>query len=148
MLETMDIKQKMNPIELNNELHRAMNSSDFIDEARSITETLKSKGADIEFVRAILKFMEKYPTYDFGTPGPLAHFVETFYGHGYEAELFDSISRRPTCHTIWLLNRIINGTKEPAERTRLINILREAENNPAADLQAKRSAAHFLERIS
>jgi len=42
----------------------------------------------------------------------------------------------------------MNGTKEPAERIRLINILREAENNPAADLQAKRSAAHFLERIS
>jgi hypothetical protein len=144
----MDIKQKMNPTELNNKLHRAMNSSDFIDEARSIAETLKNEGAGIEFVRAILKFMEEHPTHDFGTPGPLAHFVETFYGHGYEAELFASINRRPTSHTIWLLNRIINGTKEPAERTKLIKMLREAEINPAADLQAKRSAAHFLERIS
>jgi hypothetical protein len=103
----------MNLTQLNNELRHAMESSDFIDEARSITEALKEEGAGLESVGVILKFMEDHPNFDFGTPGPLAHFIETFYGHGYEAELFASIARRPTTHTIWLLNRIINGTKEP-----------------------------------
>ena len=28
--------------------------------------------------------MELNPGLDFGTPGPLVHFVEQFYGNGYE----------------------------------------------------------------
>jgi hypothetical protein len=76
------------------------------------------------------------------------HFVEKFYGRGYEPEFLASITRRPTTHTVWLLNRIINGTRQAAGRERLIDILRQTENHSAADAQAKRLATHFLQRLS
>lgn len=138
----------MNSTELNKKLLQATKSPDFADEAEGVIETLKEEGASIESVEAILRFMEAHPTVDFGTPGPLAHFLETFYGHGYETELLASITRRPTAHTAWLLNRVINGTKQPGERARLIGTLREANSNPAIDPQTKRLTAHFLERLS
>jgi len=148
MPETMDIKLKMNSIELRKDLLQAMESSDFIGKAESITENLEEEGAGLEAVVGILRFMEEHPAFDFGTPGPLAHFVERFYGRGYEPELLASITRKPTSHTLWLLNRIINGTKQPGERVRLVSKLQEAERNPVADQHAKRLATHFLQRLS
>jgi hypothetical protein len=138
----------MNTIHLKNQLLKATKAADFVSEATSITESLKEEGAGLESVSVILKFMEEQPAFDFGTPGPLVHFVEKFYGRGYEAELLASIARKPTSHTIWLLNRVINGTKQPAERERLVNALRQAESHPASDAQAKRQATHFLQRLS
>jgi hypothetical protein len=138
----------MDAIVLRNQLLEAKTSPDFISEAESIVDSLTEEEAGLESVSVILKFMEEYPAFDFGTPGPLVHFIEKFYGRGYEAELFASIARRPTTHTLWLLNRIINGTKQAADRARLITILRQAEGHPLADAQAKRIAAHFLQRLS
>jgi len=56
-------------------------------------------------------FMEEHPEIDYGTPGPLVHFLERFYKKGYEEQLVLSIRRKPTCHTIWMLNRLINGAR-------------------------------------
>ena len=50
--------------------------------------------------------MEDFPEADFGQPGPLTHFVEGFYKSGYEELLYQSIKRKPTLHTIWMVNRI------------------------------------------
>jgi hypothetical protein len=138
----------MNPIDLRNKLLAAKEATDFISEAELITISLKEEGAGLESVRVILEFMEENPVFDFGTPGPLVHFIEKFYGRGYEAELIASVARKPTSHTVWLLNRIINGTKQAGDRERLINILRKAESHPASDMQARRQAAHFLQRLS
>ena len=138
----------MNPIHLKNQLLKATEAPDFTLEAESIAHSLKKEGADLESVSVILKFMEEHSTFDFGTPGPLVHYVEKFYGRGYEAELLASIARRPTRHTVWLLNRLINGTKQAADRARLINALRQAESHPAADSEAQHQANHFLQRLS
>jgi hypothetical protein len=135
-------------IDLTNQLLKAKESGDFLSEAELIVEALRKDDAGLEAVCVVLKFMEDHPTFDFGTPGPLVHFVEKFYGRGYEPELFASITRRPTTHTVWLLNRIINGTRQAADRERLIDILRQAENHSASDAQAKRLATHFLQRLS
>ena len=56
--------------------------------------------------------MERHPLTDFGSPGPIVHFVERFYKKGYEEELLLSLKRMPTLHTVWMLNRIINGTDQ------------------------------------
>ena len=118
-----------------------MEARDFISEATSITESLKEEAAGLESVSVILKFMEEYPAFDFGTPGPLVHFVEKFYGRGYEAELLASIARKPTGHTVWLLNRVINGTKQPADRERMINALRQVEESSSVRYSSKASSS-------
>ena len=138
----------MNQTELQNSLIQAKDGSDFPSEAASITKTLIKENADLQSVAVILKFMENHAAIDFGTPGPLIHFVEKFYGAGYETELLASIARKPTSHTVWMLNRIINGARQPAERAKLIDVLRQIENHPLADMPAKRQANHFLQRVS
>ena len=37
------------------------------------------------------------------------NYMERFYRHGYEELLMKSIERRPTIHTIFMMNRLING---------------------------------------
>src|SRR5215469_2242244 len=108
----------MNKTRLRNQLLKATKTADFISEAALITESLKEEGAGLECVSVILKFMEEHPAFDFGTPGPLVHFVERFSGRGYEAELLSSIARKPTNHTVRLLNRVISGTNQAAEHQR------------------------------
>ena len=59
-------------------------------------------------IEPIFRTMEKFPETDFGSPGPFVHALEFFAGH-YETYLFESLKRRPTPLTIWMLNRIINA---------------------------------------
>jgi len=106
--------------ELTSRLGRARQVADFVSEADSVVQDLVSSHAGLEAVTVILNFMEENPKLDFGTPGPLVHFAEGFYGSGYEKELLASLSRKPIPHTVWMLNRVINGTKEPSEREQLI----------------------------
>ena len=60
------------------------------------------------YIEWILHFMEENPKIDYGMPGPLVHFMEKKYKKGYEKLLLESIKRKPTEHTVWMLNRILN----------------------------------------
>lgn len=63
----------------------------------------------IQVVQEVLDLMERNPLVAFGGPGALVHYVETFSNRGYEEMLCASIERAPTVHTLWMLNRVING---------------------------------------
>ena len=93
---------------------------DFEFAAQPVVEALEQDGAGLNAVETILTFMERHPEIDFGAPGSLVHFVEGFFGKGYESLLLASIARRPTDHTRFMLHRLINGTGAEAERNRLI----------------------------
>src|SRR5690242_3477542 len=123
----------MNREEIIERLRAASSRSDFTEQAYKLTEAWDHEKDGIDAVEPILLYMEQNPTLDFGTPGPLVHFVERFYGQGYEGKLIDSLCRRPTPHTVWMLNRVINGTKDAGRRIELIGILRAALDNPIAD---------------
>jgi hypothetical protein len=110
-----------------------------------IVQQLERGGASLEDVTAILRVMEGNPEFDFGVPGPLVHFVETFYRKGYEAELLASLERRPTPHTVWMLNRIINDTNEPAAHRGYIAALRAAGRHAMATQRTRESVAEFLQ---
>jgi hypothetical protein len=74
------------------------------------------------------------------------HFIEKFYRKGYEEKLLESISRRPTFHTVWMLNRLINGAKVPDEKRRLVVAMVQAKQNPLTDPDALNAINGFLER--
>jgi hypothetical protein len=90
--------------------------------AYQLTEELSKLPDGFDAVDRILSFMEDHPNFDFGCPGPLVHFVETFYKKGYEDRLCRSISRRPTPHTVWMLNRLINGS-QGSSKSRYVSLL-------------------------
>ena len=90
-------------------------------------EELEQLDLGLSSVESLLGFMEKHPFTDFGMPGEIVHYMERFYRHGYEELLVKSIERCPTIHTLFMMNRLINGggdreyymelLKEVTERT-------------------------------
>jgi hypothetical protein len=92
-------------------LKKAVSNDNFIEVAYDLVDRIKESENPFHFVEPILQLMEEFPDADFGQPGPLIHFVETFYRNGYEELLYQSIKRKPTVHTVWMLNRMINDPK-------------------------------------
>lgn len=130
------------------QLERISRSSDFFEQSANLTEEWIASGADIAIVEPILRFMENYPEVELGTPGPLVHYVERFYGEGYEEKLIESIARKPTSHTVWMLNRLINGAKSPMAKRVLIEVMEQAKANPLTNALTLYKITHFLERQS
>jgi hypothetical protein len=134
--------------EITDELLNIAASTDFMGGLYDLTDRLAAESGDIETVEPILRFMEGNPSLDFGVPGPLVHYLEGFYGNGYEERLIESIKRQPTSHTVWMLNRIINGTEESAGKRHLMQTMAEAEKHRLADPNTSQQIAAFLSQLS
>jgi hypothetical protein len=133
--------------ETSDQLKGIASAKDFDARAAELAEAWSSAGAGLETVEPILMFIEEHPAIDFGMPGALVHFVERFYGKGYEERLVESVNRKPTFHTVWMLNRVINGTKAPELRQRLIETMQSARLNPLADPNVVDHVNRFLNRL-
>jgi len=110
-----------------------------------LTARWKKAGVGREAIEPVLRFMEEHPGWYFGEPGALVHFVERFNGPEYEQLVLDSFARRPTAHTAWMVNRLLNGTETEASRTRLADALREGLKHPSADAAVRDAIKLFLE---
>ena len=95
----------------------------------------------LDSVQPLLRLMERHPLTDFGSPGPIVHFVERFYQKGYEEELLLSLKRMPTLHTVWMLNRLINGTDQAEV---YLELLKEISENASYNKEIREEALHFL----
>lgn len=128
--------------ELIGKLEKAILNDDFIDEAYNVLEEIEEREDSYDAIQPILVLMEKNPDVDFGSPGPLVHFVEKFYKSGYEEKLVESLKRCPTKHTIWMLNRIINGSQGD-RKIYFINVLEKVITFPNLDNEVVSLANHF-----
>jgi hypothetical protein len=100
---------------------------------------------DLERVQEVLQFMEENPTVDFGAPGALTVFVEQFHGRGYEPLLIASIRRKPTPHTLSMLNRLINGAKDDYSQRELLEVMGGVLRRDDVDEETKVVARDFLD---
>lgn len=89
------------------DLKSAIVAEDFYATSQVI-EKIKQTYNAFDYLTAIFNIMENNPELDYGMPGPVVHFMESYYRKGYEELLLNSIRRFPTVHTIWMLNRVIN----------------------------------------
>ncbi len=85
--------------------------------------------------------MERYPLIEFGSPGALVHYVETFSGKGYEELLYESIEKKPTVHTLWMLNHIINDEDD----NRYINLLKAVTERQDIENYVRNIAIEFYD---
>ena len=106
-------------------------------------EEIEENYNQLDSVQPLLRLMERHPLTDFGSPGSIVHFVERFYKKGYEEELLLSLKRMPTLHTVWMLNRLINGTDQ-AEVYFYLDILKGISENASYDKEIREEALHFL----
>ena len=87
----------MNARDFSRQLEEIANAGDdFEYQSIQLTERWKGDENAAETVEPILRFMESHPDVDYGTPGALVHFVETF--SSYEQKLVQSVEHRPTSH--------------------------------------------------
>ena len=103
-------------------------------------EHLDASGA----IPDIFVFFEAYPEADHGTPGPLVHLVERYLGK-YEEELKASMRRRPTPHTVWMTNRILNTQMGDYQRREWMEFLESALDHPRSTEGARDYAESFIE---
>lgn len=92
------------------ELKNAMLKGDFY-ETNEVIEKIKQESNAFEYLPFIFNVMETNPELDYGMPGPIVHFMESYYRKGYEEMLLRSVQNIPTSHTVWMLNRVINDPK-------------------------------------
>lgn len=134
--------------EIPTQLATAMEYRDFSVRLRELVNEWSVRNMSVDVVTPILQFLEDHPKIDLGMPGPLVHYAETFLSRGYEERLIESLNRRPTLYTVWMLNRLINGTDNPDTRTKYIHALRMSMNNPLADEDTRNRIQHFLQRLN
>ena len=96
------------------------------------------------YIEWILHFMEENPKIDYGMPGPLVHFMEKKYKKGYEKLLLESIKRKPTEHTVWMLNRILNDVNLK-DRNVYMDVLKAIVKDSKYDEELRSLAKEFLE---
>jgi Domain of Unknown Function (DUF1080) len=89
----------------------------------------------------LFRTMERLGDADLGTPGPLVHTLEAW--KGYQPFLIESIDRKPTPLTVWMINRIINADAPNADEwlERLRNVAKHKKTSRAT----KDEAADFIE---
>ena len=93
-------------------------------------------------VPIMFQTMERLDGAELGDPGPLVHTIETS-RRRYEELLAESVWRKPTPLSVWMVNRILNtGPPDAAAWMALLQVVAE---NPAASESTKRDAAHFVE---
>lgn len=129
---------------LNNIIGKMENEIDkdnFIEFMDDCIQNIEESNIGIEAVEPLLQLMERHPLSDFGTPGSIVHFVEKFYKKGYEQLFISSVKRRPTMHTVWMLNRVKNGEDE---QQRYIEILNDIVHNKDIEKEIRESAQDFL----
>ncbi len=114
---------------------------------QDVVDSWESENVGREAIELTLRFMEDNPNIDYGAPGPLAYFMERFHGQGYEEALIASIRRHPTPHTVWLLNRLINGTRDIQQYEPRVLVLRDVLAHQPASGETRSGAADFFKRL-
>jgi hypothetical protein len=90
----------------------------------------------------MFRTMERLDRAELGTPGPLVHTLEIWCGR-YEKLLAESVRRKPTPLSVWMVNRILNVRPPDAESW--LALLRSVTGNPAASDETKAVANGFIE---
>ena len=92
----------------------------------------------------LFRILENNTEFDFGMPGQIVHTLEKHYKKGLEQELFKSLNRKPTFYTLWMLNRIINGTSDTKEKESYMEMLKSILKMEIPDY-LKKQAQHLID---
>lgn len=88
----------------------------------------------------MFRTMERLDESDLGSPGPLVHTLEAC--AGYEPFLVESLRRKPTQLSVWMVNRILNA--DPPDAKDWLALLASANEHPNASEETKAEALSFL----
>lgn len=137
-MKTEQIIKALNALRIDDD-----NEDEMIEKIDTLMQELSKNNDAHTACEAMILLLERHPDSDFGGPGAIIHTIEDHIGK-YESLLFDSLSRQPTEYTLMLLQRMINGEKNPAIEFELIKLYKECAKHPKADMQVKYSVKEYL----
>ena len=133
---------------IENDMAKALRELDpdspaFPNALRELMVVLRGVPAGERPFTEIFQFMERHSDADFGSPGPIVHSLEAL--GGYEEALLESIRRVPIPHTLWMVNRILNGDVPAHERERWVAELGRVAADPSLPNDVRAEATDFLD---
>ncbi|MBD5453041.1 MAG: hypothetical protein HDR30_01770 [Lachnospiraceae bacterium] len=124
-------------------MEEQIDSDSFEEVQEECIYQIEEENLGISTVEPLLLFMERHPLFDFGMPGAIVHYVEQFYKKGYEDLLVASVIRRPTMHTVWMINRIKNAGENSDKYEKILNDILEKQD---VEEEIKNSVKEFLSK--
>ena len=124
------------------EMEERIDCDDFEEVQENCLFQIENEDLGISVVEPLLLFMERHPLSDFGMPGAIVHYVEQFYKKGYEDLLIASVTRRPTLHTVWMINRIKNVGENSDKYEKILKDILEKQD---VEKEIRNSVKKFLE---
>ena len=124
-------------------MEERIDRDDFEEVQEKCLYQIEKENVGISAVEPLLLFMERHPLSDFGMPGAIVHYVEQFYKNGYEDLLIASVTRRPTLHTVWMINRIKNAGENADLYKELFQQILEKQD---VEEEIKNSVKEFLSK--
>lgn len=129
--------------EIIQELESFRFDEDALSRLEGLMEELRNLDRADRSLAPILRLIESNPDEDIGMPGPLVHFAEEYYRRGYERALLESIGRRPTSYSLWMLNRLINGSSGE-ERRGYFAVMQRVAQDPELSPEMRNLARELL----
>lgn len=126
--------------ELIDKMESAVDTDDMEYVVDICMEEMINKGAGEEMIEPLFRLMERHPVSEFGCPGGIVQFIESFPNE--EEFLLKSLNRKPTTHTLWMLNRLINVSSNKGE---YIKILKEISESTDFEKDVLEVAKDFLD---
>lgn len=119
-------------------------ADDVVAVSYDLTDAWTAAGVGAESIEPILRFIEANPNLDYGAPGPLVHFMETFYRNGLEEKVVESVTRTPVGTNVFMLNRLINDATGKRRDT-LLATMKQAGRNSKAKKEVRELINEFVE---
>lgn len=112
------------------------------DDLRDIELLLDSEKNSL-LIEPLFRLLERFPYFQFGNPGNIVRYLESFSDDVYVPILYASVQRVPTEYNIWMLNRLLNSLDEE-EKQEGVNLMKEALEKDIDD-SLQESIKEFLE---
>lgn len=95
-----------------NEIKESIIKNEFHEKIGIILEKIDKVENSHYSVKPLIKIIQENPEFDFGNPGEIVFFLEKYDEEKYDKILVESLMEKPTEHTVFMMNRIINGASE------------------------------------
>jgi hypothetical protein len=116
--------------------------ADGVERLYPITDELAERTDPQAWAPLLFRLLERLDTADLGSPGPVVHLLERSAGPVYHPLLAESVRRKPTPLTVWMVNRVLNA--RPADAGSWLDLLAGVERTPGVSPEAAAEARQFL----
>ena len=95
-------------------------------------------------VPALFGVLERFPSGEFGSPGPIVHALDAIAPCSKELAL--SLLRQPTFYTVTMVNAILNSKLSNANKAFWLSALENVQHNPRSSPENRALATRYMSK--